>query len=435
MIDINAASNAELDAYADRLRWMVGAINARDLQKKRFDPVRYVLPGYIPEGITLLVGKPKICKSWAALDLCIAATSNRFTLGTLKPAQGDVLYLALEDSQRRLKWRMSKLLQDDSLWPSRLTLQTSWRRASEGGLDDIKAWCESVSSPILIMIDTLERFRPPPKQGAPSYSVDYEAITGLQTITKNKPGLAIVLLHHNRKMDAEDPFDTVSGTLGLTGAADTILILRRHAGSVLLHVRGRDVEESETPLQFNKETCRWTMLGAEAAKDAISSERRQIIDALTGFKPANEMDGMSVAEIMAATERTDRNAVDQILFKMARDGDIRRVKRGVYALPQDAGKIDKKERNGAHLTDLVKKTDNLSDLTDLTAGLDPGADVRPDGERRDNLEIDRWHLTAACDQCRRPAAEGDPLLEVFAGENEVRLHRGCVSLWKSELVN
>ena len=89
---------------------------------------------------------------------------------------------------------------------------------------------------------------------------------GLQAITKNKPGLAIVLLHHNRKMDAEDPFDTVSGTLGLTGAADTILIMRRHAGSVLLHVRGRDVEESETPLQFNKDTCRWTMLGAEAAK-------------------------------------------------------------------------------------------------------------------------------------------------------------------------
>ena len=84
---------------------------------------------------------------------------------------------------------------------------------------------------MLIMIDTLERFRPPPKQGAPSYSVDYEAITGLQAITKNKPGLAIVLLHHNRKMDADDPFDTVSGTLGLTGAADTILIMRRHAGS------------------------------------------------------------------------------------------------------------------------------------------------------------------------------------------------------------
>jgi hypothetical protein len=132
--------------------------------------------------------------------------------------------------------------------------------------------------------------------------------------------LAIVISHHNRKMDAEDHFDTVSGTLGLTGAADTIVIMRRHAGSVLLDVRGRDVEESQTALQFNKATCRWTILGAEAARAAISSERKQIIDALTAFQPANEKDGMSVAEIVAASERTDRNAMDQLLFKMCRDG-------------------------------------------------------------------------------------------------------------------
>jgi hypothetical protein len=366
MIHIETASNAELDAYADRPHWMIGAINAQDLQKKKFDPVLYVLPGFIPEGISLLVGKPKIGKSWAALDLCIAATSNRFTLGHLKPAQGDVLYLALEDSQRRLKRRMSKILQDDGMWSPRLTLQTSWRRANEGGLDDIRAWCESVVSPTLVMIDTLEKFRPPPRPGIQAYSADYEAITGLQAITKNRPGLAIVLLHHNRKMEAEDPFDTVSGTLGLTGAADSILIIRRQAGSVLLHVRGRDVEESETPLLFNKDSCRWTMLGADAAREAVSSERQQIIDALAVFRPAHEKDGLSVTEIMAATERTDRNAVDQILFKMSRNGEIRRVRRGVYALPEDAGKIDKKERKAAFGPELKGEIDNLTYLTDLT---------------------------------------------------------------------
>ncbi|MEJ2377905.1 MAG: AAA family ATPase [Pseudolabrys sp.] len=338
MIDINAASNAELDTLADRPNWMIGAISARDLQRKQFDPVRYVVPAFIPEGITLLVGKPKIGKSWAALDLCIAATSDRFTLGTIKPSQGDVLYLALEDSQRRLKQRVAKLLQSEIPWPSRLTLQTSWRRANEGGLEDIKAWCETVSAPTLVLIDTLEKFRSQPKWGTQSYSTDYEAISGLQAITKSRPGLAIVLLHHNRKMDAEDPFDTVSGTLGLTGAADTILIMRGQAGSVQLLVRGRDVEECETSLQFNKSTCRWTILGAEAAEAAISAERKQIIEVLAAFP-----EGMSVHEIMAATERTDRNAVDQLLYKMSRDGEIARLRRGVYAVPKDAGKIDKKE--------------------------------------------------------------------------------------------
>lgn len=354
--------------------WMKGAISAAALQQKHFDPVRYVMPGYIPEGITLLVGKPKIGKSWAALDLCIASAADRFTLGTIKPAHGDVLYLALEDSQRRLKRRMSKLLQDSDAWPARLTLQTTWRRANEGGLDDIEAWCKSVRAPTLIMIDTLEKFRPPPKAGAQNYSADYEAITGLSTITKNRAGLAIVLLHHNRKMDADDPFDTVSGTLGLTGAADTILIMKRQAGAVHLHVRGRDVEESETPLQFNKATCKWTMLGAEAAEAHVSSERRQIIEALAAFRPAHHRDGMSVAEIMAATERTDRNAVDQLLFKMARDGEIKRLKRGVYGLPQDAGKIDKKERNEAQGSEIAQQSGNLTDLTVLTAQVGSNSD-------------------------------------------------------------
>jgi RecA-family ATPase len=71
-----------------------------------FPPGREIVPGYIPEGATLLVGKPKIGKSWLTLDLCVAAAANRFVLGTLKPAQGHVLYLALEDSPRRIKKRI-----------------------------------------------------------------------------------------------------------------------------------------------------------------------------------------------------------------------------------------------------------------------------------------------------------------------------------------
>jgi hypothetical protein len=365
---------AELKPKVDVPRWLAGAITAKELQGKQFDPVRYVLPGFIPEGVTLLVGKPKLGKSWAALDLCIAATADRFTFGTLKPSQGDGLYLALEDSQRRLKHRMAKLLPDGIAWPSRLTLQTSWRRANDGGLDDIEAWCNSVPDPTLIMIDTLEKFRTPPRSGTQSYSTDYEAITGLQAIAKARPGLGIVLLHHERKMDAEDPFDTVSGTLGLTGAADTILIMKRKDGAVRLFVRGRDVEESDTPLQFNKNTCRWTLMNDTVAAERHSTERQQIIAALTTFVSASDRDGMSVAEIMAATERTDRNAIDQLLFKMGRDGDIKRVRRGIYSLPQEAGKIGKKERNGLQPAENTVISGNLTDLTDLTGQCGPSPD-------------------------------------------------------------
>src|SRR5262249_27485549 len=89
--------------------WKDGLITARELQTKQFEPVRIILPDLIPEGVTVLAGKPKIGKSWFALDVCVAVAGGRFVLGEVKPVQGYVLYLALEDSPRRLKKRMEKI--------------------------------------------------------------------------------------------------------------------------------------------------------------------------------------------------------------------------------------------------------------------------------------------------------------------------------------
>ena len=237
--------------------WRNTIIAASTLQHRTFDPVKYVVPGLIAEGVTIFAGKPKIGKSWLLLDLCLACAADRFVLGQTKPIQGDVLYLALEDSERRLKKRLHKLWPDGD-WPAQLTLTTSWRKADAGGLEDITEWCESAARPVLIVIDTLEKFRPVAKVHAAAYATDYHAIAGLHKLAHTR-GIAIVVIHHVRKMEADDPFDMVSGTNGLTGAADTILVLKRQAGSVTLHARGRDIEEKETACRFDQVTCRWTL--------------------------------------------------------------------------------------------------------------------------------------------------------------------------------
>jgi hypothetical protein len=274
-----------------------------------------------------------------------------------------VLYLALEDSQRRLKRRLSKLCPDGN-WPDNLLLATEWRRADLGGIADIGEWCDSVPDPVLVVIDTLEKFRSPAKSHATAYTADYQAIAGLHKLAHER-GLAIVVIHHVRKMEAEDPFDMVSGTNGLTGAADTILVLKRQAGNATLHARGRDIEESETACQFNKESCRWTLLG-DATVVYSSGQRAAIVAAL---QAAGE-EGMHITEIMAATERTDRNAIDQILFKMQHDGEVIRVKRGVYA---SAGKIGKKIRNLSEAVEEHVESISSADLTDSYRGDREGA--------------------------------------------------------------
>ncbi|WP_051677789.1 bifunctional DNA primase/helicase [Bradyrhizobium sp. URHD0069] len=315
--------------------WRSSVITASDLKSRTFSPVKFVVPGYIPEGVTIFAGKPKIGKSWLLYDVCLASAADRFVLGEIKPTQGDVLYLALEDSERRLKKRLEKLWPGGA-WPARLKLATEWRKADAGGLDDLAEWCDSVPNPVLIVVDTLEKIRPTPKGNAAAYSTDYVAIAGLHKLAHTR-GIAVVVIHHVRKMEADDPFDMVSGTNGLTGAADTILVLKRQAGNVTLYARGRDIEEQETACRFDKNTCRWTFLG-EAGAVHGSTERASIVAALI---EASE-EGMHISEIMVAVQRSDRNAVYQLLFKMERNGEVVRIKRGQYAL---AGKNDKKVRS------------------------------------------------------------------------------------------
>jgi AAA domain len=346
--------------------WRTKIVMANDLQDMTFPPVRHILPGYISEGATIVAGKPKIGKSWLTLDLCLAATANRFTLGALKPAQGDVLYLALEDNNRRLKRRMAKIWPStEARWPERLALVTDWKRADEGGLDDIEEWCHSVADPVMVVIDTLEKFRPLQNGKSAAYSADYTAVTGLQKLA-GKYRIAVVINHHVRKMEADDPFDTVSGTLGLTGAADTIIVLKRHAGAVTLHARGRDIEEVETALQFERVTCRWTILGA-ASEVYVSNERAAILSALAGAGA----DGLAVPEIMAAIGSNSRGAMDTLLFKMKEAGEVVRLKRGVYAVVKDTGKIGQKERNAHQITENIEEVEDLSNLTDLTGDKGP----------------------------------------------------------------
>ena len=273
----DAATNLNAETRAKiATGWRAGAITAAELQKKKFAPIRFIVPGLLPEGVTVLASKPKVGKSWLALDLALAVAGDRYTLGDIKPEQGDVLALFLEDSERRIQNRMVKLMSGTGMiWPARLTLTTKWRRFDQGGLEDIAKWCDSVEKPTLIICDTIARLRPAQSGKGTMYADDTAALAPLQTLAGERC-LAVAALHHQRKMDAEDPFDTVSGSLGLTGVADTILVLKRQAGNVVLHATGRDVETAELALSFNKRTCKWSILGA-AADIQRSSERGRII--------------------------------------------------------------------------------------------------------------------------------------------------------------
>ncbi len=113
--------------------------SAQALRRKEFAPIRYVVPGYIAEGCTLLAGRPKLGKSWLVLEMGLAVAMGEACLGGIVCEQGDVLYLALEDSQRRLQKRIDKVLGPLNEWPARFHFATECPRSNEGGLRPVSA--------------------------------------------------------------------------------------------------------------------------------------------------------------------------------------------------------------------------------------------------------------------------------------------------------
>jgi hypothetical protein len=363
-----AAGDRRSDESPDNpvLSWRERICDAAALQHMEFPPLKFILPSLIPEGATLLVSRPKLGKSWLVLDIAIAIAASRRTLGDLKPSPGDVLYLALEDGPRRLQRRMTRLLPTFSdKWPERLNIATEWRRADQGGLYDIEAWIKATPDARLVIVDTLAQFRKVPNGKTQPYAEDYAAISGLQKLA-SKYNIGIVIVHHDRKAGADDIFDTVSGTLGLTAAADTILIMKRQDGAVSLSVRGRDIEEVEKGLQFNKATCRWTILG-DAAEVFRSEERSRVIAALEEAGKA-----LSITEIMAAAGIKSRGAADMLLRRMVQDGVLRKVGRGRYELEA----LDRENDPQAPEAQGGFGASNV--LTDLTQGSEASA-AAPDG--------------------------------------------------------
>ncbi|KRQ98718.1 hypothetical protein CQ12_38030 [Bradyrhizobium jicamae] len=304
-----------------------GFISAHELLRKVFSPIEWIVPDLIPEGLTIVASKSKMGKSWLMLDLAWQVAASHSFLGR-QCARGDVLVLALEDSERRLKDRMQKL--DLMFSPAhkeaqhRIHFKTTWRRSDLGGVADMAKWLDEHPATRLIIVDVWRKIAPPHKAGTIGYNQDYEHLNEIHRLANDRR-IAIVLVMHLKKAPSEtgDPFDDVMGSAGQVGVADTTLILRRTPTGVTLYARGRDVQEIELAVKFDADTCRWESLG-DAEKLKQAQETNSIVNALRACGAE-----MTTLEIVERTGM-ERRIVDVELGRLAKQGKIRRTRRGVY---------------------------------------------------------------------------------------------------------
>lgn len=231
-------------------------IDADTLMSTSLPPTRFIIDRLLPQGLHILAGAPKVGKSWLALWLClqVAQGANVWDFPT---HGGTVLYLCLEDSLTRIQSRLFQITDDA---PEALHFATIAAGIGEGLEEQLTNFLTQHPDTSLVVIDTLQRIRNTNDSGNP-YANDYRDISVLKALA-DKHHIAILLIHHLRKLNDDDPMNMISGTTGISGATDSNFVLkerRRGSGEATLYCTGRDIEYRELPLVFDKASYTWLL--------------------------------------------------------------------------------------------------------------------------------------------------------------------------------
>ena len=214
----------------------VQAWSARELSEMELPPIRHVVEGLLPMGMGVLVAKPKLGKS-------------------------------------RMQTRLRRLLEGRPA-PANMHVMFQAQRLGEGLLEMLGEYLDANPDIHLVCIDTLSKIKPKAKPFENAYDADYDYMGRLKAFADSR-GICVLLVHHTRKSkNPEDSFDNINGSTGILGAADFTIVLDKQsrmddeAGFLLT---GRDIEQCERVIRFDKARCRWVMQGTAAQ---LAAQRR-----------------------------------------------------------------------------------------------------------------------------------------------------------------
>lgn len=299
---------------ARKTRWTMAELASTD-----FPEPTWLVPELLPTGLSFLAGRPKLGKSWLALQLAHAIGTGGVFLG--KPVEKrNVLYLALEDSPRRLQKRTrSQGIPSEAA----ITFETAWRPLGGAGMADLRIELEA-NDYALIVIDTISRAlgRADQLDLAEMTSI----IGALQNMAQNI-GFSMLLIDHHRKSSGfqSNNIDDLMGSTGKAATADCILGLYREQGKhgATLAITGRDVEEQELAIEWDGLICCWVSKGtaADVRKDTV---RAAILEAIPALESLGEP---PTTKRIADYTGTNKGTISKELANLVAAGQVYRKER------------------------------------------------------------------------------------------------------------
>lgn len=291
-----------------------------------FPPLAPIIEGLLYEDtLNICAARPKMGKSWLALGMSVAIGSGTLFMGKFAASKHEVLYFDLESSQRRIQTRAKVILANESTevkdGAANLHFATSIPRMDKGGLEALKLTLQENPCIKLVIIDTWARFWGT-RRGLNAYSEDYDEGARLQELAKEMH-VAILVIHHTKKATEEYAIDELSGTTGITAAADAIFMLRKKGENTIFHTTGRDISSEDYAAQFDDKRGVWTVLGS-AAEAAITAERALLLQFLKDYnKP------MRTSELATLTGKT-LTSTTNLLTRLKEQGFVRSSSYGYW---------------------------------------------------------------------------------------------------------
>ncbi len=234
----------------------LSVIDSETLLDMNLTAPRFCVQNFLPQGLSILGGAPKIGKSWLVLDLCIRVAKGEL-VWNMPTTQGTTLYLCLEDPYFRVQQRLGCITDEAS---PNLFFANAASTLADDLEQQILHFYQDHPDTVLIVIDTFQMVRS--SNGEPTYGGDYQELQKLKRIA-DALQISILLVHHLRKMGDKDPVNRLSGTTGIGGAVDAVFVLdkdERNQSTAKLICTGRDIEHRELGLRFNKDTSVWELL-------------------------------------------------------------------------------------------------------------------------------------------------------------------------------
>ena len=319
-----------------RRDFLANGVDMRSLMTEDIPPLKFAVKPILPEGLVCIAGRPKAMKRWQMLKLCFCVENGLNYLGH-EVEQGNALYLALEDSKRRLKERTFKLKHNDVQNFPTTDIEAPY--LNNGLEEDLQRWIDGVKNPKLIVIDTLARVKQRVSgfNKGTAYDQDNELLRRIQQLAITN-GVCIAFITHLSKAQQDYSFDKITGSVGLQGMTDAMWLIDRGDNSPNASItgRGRDILDFQYAVKWNDETMTYDFVGNKFEIE-LNENRKMILDAMKELKRSGKIEvrPIDIIKHLGATSNSkEGKRISRTIQRMASNYEITSVvgKYGLYKL-------------------------------------------------------------------------------------------------------